>query len=77
MIKIEKYIERDHPLKNGEDYKMAYNIVDELEIKSSIMVCPIHKKNFRSYLTRIGYSRGKEFITRKVTDSFINVIRIK
>lgn len=77
MIKIEKYIQREHPIKNSEDYKIAYNIVEVLELKGTIMVSPIHKKNFRSYLTRLGYSREKEFITRKVIDKFINVTRIK
>ncbi len=60
----------------SKDYKMAYDIVNSLEVGNSVEVSADNDKVFRKYIYDLGLKNNKEFATRKRGDFARNITRL-
>ena len=74
MAKIKEYTRKQPEASN--DYTLAHNICNTLNIGCSIIVEPLNDKVFRKYLYECSAREQKQFATRKVNDFSRTVINI-
>jgi hypothetical protein len=60
----------------SKDYKLAYDIVNSLEVGASDTVIADNDKVFRKYIYDLGLKQNKEFATRRTGDNSRRVTRL-